>query len=575
MASKITDALNQFLTSPAKGRNLSIAAILLLSIIGFGSLIFWNSRPDYQVLFSNLSQEDGGEMVNKLKEKKVPFQLTNNGTTILIPREQVYDLRLSLAAEGLPKGGGVGFEVFDRTNLGTTDFVQKLNYQRALQGELSRTIKQIKEIEQARVHIVTPKESLFVEEQKKPTASVLVKTRSGMTLAPPQVEGIVNLVSSAVEGLEAGNITIVDTTGKVLFKRADSTPMGQLTTTQLEYQKNIEEGLKKKVQGMLEEVLGPSKAIARISADIDFQQVEITEEKYDPTGVLRSEQKNAEKSSTTQVQAEKSSTTQGQAERSSTTRGQPPQGQLSSSGEMKENTLEVRGNDPNKGATPDNLRVQTKGNPPSPVNLTSAERQNEIRNYEISKVNKHVRTPMGRLTKVSAAVVVDGSYQGTGKNRQYVSRNPEEMKNLENIVRTAIGYNEERRDQVEVINMPFYSSVIGEETNEEKTPVWEKYLQMYYKPVISLILAFLLIFFVVRPLLKKRSPGLEKEDLSLLRSVPPGTLPPQTEHMGHVAQVSQEKKPAAVSFKDQTLQIAQEDPSKAARIVKTWLQEKE
>ncbi len=547
MAPKITDALNQFLTSPAKGRNLSIAAILLLSVIGFGSLIFWNSRPDYQVLFSNLSQEDAGEMVNKLKERKVPFQLTNNGTTLLVPREQVYEVRLSFATEGLPKGGGVGFEVFDRTNLGTTDFVQKLNYQRALQGELSRTIKQIKEIEQARVHIVTPKESLFVEEQKKPTASVLVKTRSGMTLAPPQVEGIVNLVSSAVEGLEPGNITIVDTTGKVLFKRTDSTLMGQLTTTQMEYQKNIEENLKKKVQGMLEEVLGPSKAIARISTDIDFQQVEITEEKYDPTGVLRSEQKNAEKSSTTQVL--------------------PP-----SSGEPKEGTLELKGNDPKKGATPDNLKVQVKGSPPAPVNLTSAERQNEIRNYEISKVNKHIRTPMGKVAKVSAAVVVDGLYQGSGKNRQYVSRNPDEMKNLENIVKKAIGYNEDRKDQVEVINMPFYWSVMEEETKEEKIPVWEKYLQMYYKPAISLILAFLFIFFVVRPFLKKRSFSPEKEEASLLQSAPPGTLPPQ---VAQVAQVAQEKKPAAVSFKDQAVQIAQEDPSRTARIVKTWLQEKE
>ncbi|MEI9477697.1 MAG: flagellar basal-body MS-ring/collar protein FliF [Deltaproteobacteria bacterium] len=548
MAPKITDALNQFLTSPAKGRNLSIAAILLLSVIGFGSLIFWNSRPDYQVLFSNLSQEDAGEMVNKLKERKVPFQLTNNGTTLLIPREQVYEVRLSFATEGLPKGGGVGFEVFDRTNLGTTDFVQKLNYQRALQGELSRTIKQIKEIEQARVHIVTPKESLFVEEQKKPTASVLVKTRSSMTLAPAQVEGIVNLVSSAVEGLEPGNITIVDTTGKVLFKRTDSTLMGQLTTTQLEYQKNIEENLKKKVQGMLEEVLGPSKAIARISTDIDFQQVEITEEKYDPTGVLRSEQKNAEKSSTTQVL--------------------PP-----SSGEPKEGTLELKGNDPKKGATPENLKVQTKGSPPSPVNLTSADRQSEIRNYEISKVNKHIRAPMGKVAKVSAAVVVDGSYQGSGKNRQYVSRNPDEMKNLENIVKKAIGYDEDRKDQVEVINMPFYWSVMEEETkNEEKIPVWEKYLQMYYKPAISLILAFLFIFFVVRPFLKKRSFSPENEEASLLQSVPPGTLPPQ---VAQVAQVAQEKKPPAVSYKDQVVQIAQEDPSKTASIVKTWLQEKE
>lgn len=543
MAPKLTDALNQFLTSPAKGRNFSILIVLILSIVGFGALLFWNSRPDFQVLFSNLSHEDAGEMVNKLKERKIQYELTNDGTTILIPREQVYDLRLSLAAEGLPKGGGIGFEVFDRTNLGTTDFVQKLNYQRALQGELSRTIKQIKEIEQARVHIVTPKESLFVEEQKKPTASVLVKTRSGMSLTPPQVEGIVNLVSSAVEGLEPGNIAIVDTSGRVLFKRTDSTQIGQLTTTQLEYQKNIEEGLKKKVQGMLEEVLGPSKAIARISTDIDFQQVEITEEKYDPEGVLRSEQKNAEKSSTTQVQP--------------------------TPGDPREGTLELKGNEPKKGATPDNLKIQAKGSAPSPVNMTSAERQNEIRNYEISKINRHVRAPTGRVIKVSAAVVVDGMYKGMGKNREYVPRSQDEMKNLENIVKKAIGYDEERKDQVEVINMPFYWSGMEEEMKEEKPPSWEKYLQMGYKPLISLILVLLFIVFVVRPMLNKRSlaPAKVKEDLSLVQSVPQAVLQ---------AEMAQERKaPPGLNFREQTLQIAQDDPSKTARIVKTWLRDKE
>jgi len=185
-----------------------------------------------------------------------------------------------------------------------------------------------------------------------------VKTRSGMTLALAQVEGIVNLVSSAVEGLEPGNITIVDTSGRVLFKRTDSSPVGQMTTTQLEYQKNIEEGFKKKLQGMLEEVLGPNKAIARISADIDFQQVDITEEKYDPAGVLRSEQKNAEKSSATQVQ--------------------------NPSGDTKEGSLEVKGTEPKKGATPENLRVQARGGPP----LSTSVRQNARTRFETMKSQK-------------------------------------------------------------------------------------------------------------------------------------------------------------------------------------------
>jgi flagellar M-ring protein FliF len=277
MAPPVTQQLTQSLNTVTKfNKALPIALVVLVALAGFGGLIFWNTTPDYQVLFSNLSPEDAGEMANKLKEKKVPYQVTGGGTTLLVPREQVYDLRLTLAADGLPKGGGVGFEVFDRTNFGVTDFVQKLNYQRALQGELSRTIKQIREIDQVRVHIVTPKESLFTEEQKKATASVLIKTRSGMTLGAAQVDGIVRLVASSVEGLEPGNISVVDTSGKVLSKRAEAGLVGQLTNSQLDHQRNIEEGIKRKVQGMLEEVLGMSRAIARVSAEIDYQEVETT-----------------------------------------------------------------------------------------------------------------------------------------------------------------------------------------------------------------------------------------------------------------------------------------------------------
>ncbi|MCX5905780.1 MAG: flagellar basal-body MS-ring/collar protein FliF, partial [Deltaproteobacteria bacterium] len=232
------EQLNQLFASPSQRRLVLVMVVVILSLAGFGSLIFWNQQPDFQVLFSNLTQEDMGEMVGKLKEKKIPYQLSSDGKAILVPRDQVYEIRLTLAGEGLPKGGGVGFEVFDRTNLGATDFVQKLNYQRALQGELARTIRQIKEVEQARVHIVTPRESLFVEDRKKPTASVFVKTRSGMSLGPAQVEGIVHLVASSVEGLDFGSITVVDTSGKILSKRADTSPIGQLTSSQLEYQRN-------------------------------------------------------------------------------------------------------------------------------------------------------------------------------------------------------------------------------------------------------------------------------------------------------------------------------------------------
>jgi flagellar M-ring protein FliF len=499
----ITDSITQFFSSPAKGRNLLIVMVLLLSIIGFGSLIFWNSRTDHQVLFSNLSQEDAGEILAKLKEKKIPYQLTNSGTTILIPRDQVYDTRITLAAEGLPKGGGVGFEVFDRTNLGTTDFVQKLNYQRALQGELSRTIRQIKEVEQARVHIVTPKESLFVEEKKKPTASVFIKTRSAMTLGAPQVEGIVHLVASAIEGLEPGNITVVDASGKILSKRIEPGQVGQLTTGQLEYQRNIEEGLKKKIQGMLEEVLGLNRAIARVSTEIDFQEVSIVEVSYDSKPVIRSEQRSSEKT--------------------------------------------------------------------SPSSAISSERRNEIRNYEVSKVNRQIKNPVGSVKRISVAVIVDGTYKETAgskgtKTKQYVPRPPEEMKNLEAIIKRAIGYNEKRGDQVELINLPFSWSIQEEDLKPEKGVIWKEYVVDFYKPAVSLLLALLFIFFVVRPLLKRR-PSLPQEKLV------PLLAPGEQSAVPGAPQVTGAKKP--VEIRDQVLQLVQQDPSKTAGIVKTWLRERE
>jgi len=544
MANPIAGQLTQVLNGSLRGRNLSILLILLLSIVGFGSLIFWNSQPDLQVLFSNLAPDDAGEMVNKLKEKKIPFRLSHSGTTLLVPKDQVYDLRLSFAAEGLPKGGGVGFEVFDRTNFGITDFVQKLNYQRALQGELSRTIRQIKEIEQARVHIVTPKESLFIGEQKKPTASVFIKTRSGMTLGPPQVEGIVHLVASAVEGLDPGNITVVDTSGKILSKRSDSTLVGQLTTTQLEYQKNSEEGLKKKVQGMLEGVLGPNKAIARVSMDIDFQQVDITEERYEPSTVLRSEQKNVERA-----------------------------GVLSGAGVTKKED-QTDSKSPKKPGAESPIR--TPADQMLSPNANSSERQHDIRNYEVSKINKHVTNPIGQVKKISAAVVVDGTYKESvdekgQKNKQYVPRSQEEMKSLESIVKKAIGYSEERKDQVEVINMPFYGAVPEEDIKEVKgSPWWQEYLLMGYKPVVSLVLALLFIFFVFRPLLKRRVFSPQRQlDVLQTASSPAIALEGQQE-------LPMETKPAPLlGIKNQAVKVAQEDPSKTAGIVKTWLRERD
>jgi len=544
MATSFLDPMSQFLNSPAKRRGLAVGIVLLASAAIFGSLIYWNSTPDYQVLFSNLSQEDAGEMVAKLKEKKIPFELSPGGTSILVPKEKVYDVRLALTAEGLPKGGGVGFEVFDRTSLGTTDFVQKLNYQRAMQGELARTIKQIKEVEQARVHIVTPKESLFVEEQKKPTASVFLKTRSGMSLSSSQVEGIVHLVASAIEGLEPGHITVVDTSGRILSKRNDSSLIGQMSTNQLEYQRNLEEGYKRKIQGMLEEMLGLNKAIARVSADIDFQQVDITEERFDPNGVVRSEQKNSERSSSNSGVKTPDAKSENPAEKA-TSRG--------------------------RTRTAAESAAKTPTPAPGPFSTNQAERQNEIRNFEISKINKHIKNPVGSVKKLSVAVIIDGIYKeaadgkGGPKTKQFIARPPEEMEKLVNIVKTAMGYDEKRGDQIEVISMPFSWAITEEEPKAASGFPWREYLLVAYKPVVSLVLAVLFIFFVVRPLLKR------KEYVSSEAPVLPGVAPPALAPEGAGAPAIK----AGGDIREQTLQLAQGNPTKTVGIVKSWLNEKD
>lgn len=524
MANNAPGQLLPFLGQISRGRNFLILVVLLLSIVLFGSLIYWNTRPEYQVLFSSLSPEDASEMANRLKEKKIPFRLVHSGTTLMVPEEQVYDLRLSMTAEGLPKGGGVGFEVFDRNSLGVTDFVQKLNYQRALQGELGRTIKQIREVEQVRVHITTPRESLFVEEQKKPTASIFIKTRGGAVLNPSQIEGIVHLVASAVEGLEPGNISIVDTSGKVLSKAGSHTPVGQLTTTQLEHQNQIEESLRKKVQGMLEEVLGPGKAIVRISTVIDFQQVIVTEEKFDPNTVLRSEQKNVER----------------------------PSPEMKSAGVKSESSSESK--------------AAASFQPFNPL-----ERQNEIRNYEVSKVNRQIRGSVGGVKKVSAAVVIDGVYKEEvdakgNKDRKYIERPQEEMNRLESIVKKAIGFDEERGDQVEVINLPFYGSAVEEEVKTEEKTSYREYLPVVYKPAISLALTLLFILFVLRPILKRR-PIHSGQEVPLLQVPAPTGILAETPPEPSVV--------PALNPKDHALQLVQKDPSKAVGVMRSWLHEKE
>jgi flagellar M-ring protein FliF len=300
--------LQQFLMQMWKGFNtlspskkMSILGISAATLLGIGILVYMANQADYKVLFSNLSSDDAGNIVAKLQEKKIAYKLSSAGDSILVPSEKVNELRLEMAASGLPQGGGVGFEIFDTKNLGLTEFVQQLNYQRALQGELTRTINGLDEIQHSRVHIVMPKKSLFAEDQKKPTASVILKLKSGRTLRQPQIEGIAHLVASSIEGLSPADVMVVDSSGKVLSKVQNDSKLSRLSSSQIEYQRNIEKDLTARVQSMLEKVVGEGRAVVRVTADLDFRVTEKTEERYDPEEpVIRSVQRQSEKDEPTQ-----------------------------------------------------------------------------------------------------------------------------------------------------------------------------------------------------------------------------------------------------------------------------------
>lgn len=285
----------RFQAMPAPQR-IFYAGSLAVLIGSLAFLAYTVNKVEYSPLYSRLSEEDLGAVVETLKAKKIPYQLTG-GNGISVPKEQLAEVRLSLASEGVPKGSGVGFEIFDQQKLGSTEFVQRINYQRALQGELARTISKMDEVLESRVHLVLATESLFLEDKKPPSAAVVLKLKNGSKLEQQRVQGIVNLVCSAVQGLSEDKVSIMSTDGQVLFKKEATDSPLQLSNLQTQYKGNLEEDLRRKVQTLLDQVVGPNRATTRVTVDLDFNQVQVTEDTYDPdSAVIRSQQRSVENS---------------------------------------------------------------------------------------------------------------------------------------------------------------------------------------------------------------------------------------------------------------------------------------
>ncbi len=512
-----------FVGSLPLSKKISIGLVALMIMAGFGVMFFWANQEDYQLLFNNVSPNDGGAIVAKLKEKNIPYRVEAGGTMILVPADKVHETRLALAGEGLPAGGTVGFELFDNPDFRTTNFVQELNYRRALQGELARTIMNFKEVNNAAVFLAIPKESLFIEDEKQASASVQLD----LTDALPQtrVEAIVRLVANAVEGLDSSRISVVDTKGRVIFRgnAEDDAGGAGLGDTLLDYKKSVEKKITTNVQTMLEEIVGVGKAIVRVNAEIDSSEVVISEEEYDPTVTVVRSNKTIEEV----VGA-----------------GKPE--------EAGDEELNRRaGVVSSKSAT-------------GPQTKTS---RNATTNYEINKISRRIVRPAGTIKRLSVAAVIDGVYKpetnpdGTVVAK-YVARDDAALKSFEELVRKAMGYDENREDQVSVQSVPFSASM----TSEMAAPVGAakfsplSFLKQYGKMIFNLVLIAAAFFLVVRPLLK----SVKKIHGEIAQDQGADALPPGDD----VKQISEQE---PVNFRQRIVELSNREPERAAAIVRGWI----
>jgi flagellar M-ring protein FliF len=478
---------------PAK---LATLALVALATIGF--FVYLGNRisaPNYGLLYSDLDLKDSAQIVQKLEALNVPYELRGDGAQVLVPSEQVARLRMTMAESGLPHGGSVGYELFDKSEaLGTTSFVQNINQLRALEGELSRTIGSLASVQAARVHLVLPRRELFSRERQDPSASIVLKLRGADHLAKGQVAAIQHLVAAAVPGLKPGRISIVDSEGNLLARGDDGTTPEAAGLNAEEMRSAYEQRLGRTVEEMLERSLGPGKVRVEVRADMDFDRITTNTESYDPDGqVVRSTQTVSESSDSNE-----------NGEQSVTVANNLPDAQKQGGG--------------NGGARSKNARNE------------------ETINYEISKTVKSQVREAGVVRRLSVAVLVDGTYAAAQDGtRTYQARSPEELQQLTTLVRSAIGYNQQRGDTVEVVNLRFAGA---EDPHFADAPAYA-FLGLnkadYFRigeTLILLVVGLLVLLFVVRPFVQRISEDLpalagigSEQRLIENQSVPTAALP--------------------------------------------------
>jgi flagellar M-ring protein FliF len=471
-----------------------LAAIVVLGVVvGTIMIVSWAKSQYYAPLYTGLSSEDAGKIVDRLKEMKIQYQIGDNGGSISVPSSDVYETRMKLATAGLPSPQNIGYALLDQTNIGMTDFLQKVNYRRALEGELARTITGLSEVAAARVHLVIPEDRLFREDQHSPTASVVLKLQGTMPLGKRQLQGIAYLVASSVEGMKPDKVTIIDSDGNLLSGAQASDESAMLTATQFDMRKNVEDYLEQKAQSMMSNVIGAGRAAVRVTAELNFEKSNTQIEQYDPDLVaIRSEQRTS-------------------------TKGSQQEGALSAAGVGAGAAAAAPGDAGAAGGAP-TIPVAT--------NTTSDNSEDVITNYEVSKTIRNIIGEVGSIKRLTVAVMVDGTYKEAktpegAVTQEYQARSQEELNRFASIIKNAVGFSDTRADQFEIVSVPFDNSLLETTRKElEQTNMLTTYLP--YAKKVGTVLLFIVGFLYVKKKVKKVM-------TTIAKYVPPPPPPPVIE----------------------------------------------
>ena len=518
----------------------------------------WSQQPEYRVLFSNFNDKDGGSIVASLQQMNVPYKYSDSGTAILVPASQVHDARLKLATQGLPKGGNVGFELMENQKLGVSQFLEQVNFQRALEGELARTIQSVSSVQSARVHLAMPKASVFVREQQSPTASVLLSIYPGRILDQAQVNAILHLVASSVPELSTKNVSIVDQNGNLLSDPNKQAGSNNLDPAQIKYVQDFQDNVVKRVESIISPIVGKNNVRAEATADIDFSRSEQAAESYRPNSPPEA----------------------------STIRSQ----QTSESYNKNNNASGIPGALTNQPPAPATAPIVASGSnaAQSAASNTALLQKDSTTNYEVDKTIRYTQQNMGGVKRISVAIVLNYKSE-TDKNGKVTTRalTDVEKTQITDLAKEAMGFNKERGDTLNVVNSPFAGP---EKEVIEEIPLWKqpenialaKELGKYL--LVGIVLAYL-FFGYLKPMLykimgkdeaeqkeKERREQEEKEKLEALEREA------EEEEDGTVVKLSGEEA-SQVAKQTQSYEsnlemartLARDDPRIVANVIKTWV----